>query len=79
MRITINLFLFSLILFTACDMLPGNSVTPESVYKSCKAVFKRKGDPMGLGEPMCASMRDACAEDLEGEQCKKAQRIIQNG
>lgn len=63
----------------ACSGSGDSEMTPEQLHDSCIAVFERKGGPPELGKQMCDSMKEACEGDPSGEDCKKAQRIVQKG
>ncbi len=75
----------AVILFGTCACQAGcggsgeSAMSPDKLYESCLAVFERKGGPEEMGKQMCDSMRDACESDPAGEECKKAQRIVEKG
>ncbi len=74
------LHIFILILttcsLTACDKGVAGGRSPDEVYSDCKAIFQKKGDPLGFSEAMCTSMKEACEAEPSGEQCQKANRMI---
>lgn len=74
------LVLLSLSLICGCKQSGSISMqSPEEVYSKCIQKFQMKGDPLGVGNQICASMRDACSKDLNGSECQKAQRMITKG
>lgn len=64
---------------TGCSNSGSSDMTPQQLHKSCIEVFERKGGPRELGEEMCESMKKACESNPYGEECKKAQRIVEKG
>ena len=64
---------------SGCGGAADGEMTPEALHEACMAVFERKGGPPELGEQMCDSMKKACESDPSGEECKKAQRIVEKG
>jgi len=68
-----------LIFIVGCTSPDQDATSPDAIHKSCLEVFQRKGDPMGMGNAMCDSMKKACEKDLNSKECQKAQRMIKNG
>lgn len=65
------------ILQAGCSKSQNSEITPEQIHQSCLAVFERKGGPPEMAKQMCDSMKEACEKDLTGDDCKKAQRMIE--
>ena len=64
---------------SGCSSPDNSAASPDDLYEACMAVFERKGGPIEMAQQMCDSMKEACEDDLYGEDCKKAQRMIEKG
>ena len=71
-------FLPILVFIAGCSNSEQGVTSSDAVYESCLEVFRRKGDVFGIGDAMCDSMKKACEKDLDGKECKKAQRMIKD-